>query len=156
MSTARSVSGVSESDASVAMRSPTATPRCSASEPTRRTTPSSMPPEPVDRVVLLAPARHRLGGRAAPTPSGLPPEASSIWRKFRGVDVQRLHIDDDLGLEAARGVGVQPLCRLRHGPRWVEHAVRAQRIACGEGGRVVLRSSRRGPFSTCRARKQGQ
>ncbi len=115
------------------MRSPTATPRCSASRADPAHDAEQHTARAGDRVVLLAPARHRLEDEPR---HAVRAAAGGLLHlaEARGVDVQRLHIDDDLGLEVARGVGVQPLCRLRHRPRWIEHAVRAQRIACREGG----------------------
>lgn len=88
--------------------------------PTRRTTPSNMPPEPVTGLCCL-PRRATVSSTRRLTPSGSPTVASSCPEAGR-VDVERLDVDRDLRLEDDLVAGVEPLGGLGQRPSRGEDA----------------------------------
>ena len=68
------------------------------SAPTRRTAPRSIPPEPVTGLCCLPRRRTVSSTEARRPPSGSPPRGLLHLAEARGVDVQGLDVDDDLGL----------------------------------------------------------
>ena len=119
---------MSESEASVATRSPAAKPRAAGGRPTQITRPSSMPPEPVTGLCCL-PRVSTVWRTSSAMPSSLPPAAVIHLAKARGVDVERLDRQVDLALEATCDIVVEPPRRLRERPRGLEDAVASQGIA---------------------------
>ena len=113
---------MSESEASVATRSPGAKPPSSPPAPPRNP-PEQHSPRAGHRVVLLAPRIDGLADELADrvAAAGLAPARCGRFHlsKARGIDVERLDGEVNLAVEAACGVVVEPPRRLRQAPREV-------------------------------------
>ena len=137
-------SGVSESETSVATRSPdrerspAGRARGDLEDP-----PEEHPARAGDRVVLLSALRDRLVDRAAMRAQVRLVTASAAGlfhlAEARRVDVERLDGEEHLPLEEPREVVVEALGRLREGPPGLERPVRAERRPSRVAGEVMAR-----------------
>ena len=150
--TSSTLSGVSESETSVAMRSPTLRSRSLSLGPISATVPSSMPPEPVSGLWCLP----RLGDDAEAVPGHLLDVAALgllDLREAGRVDVERVDVDEDLVVVDLHRVVDLPR-RLRQDALGLDDPVGAELVAFLHPCSLPSKGGRRaGGVSRSRARR---